>query len=229
MTDLVVLTKEQIEKAVPPNLRASVTDQLVDRVNKVISDPIIAEQVRDNFLSYSQILREGKFKMEDYLNAVVYVSHKLMNKSNQDAYFATFPDRHVALTAKGATAKDISAYVSAYSKNKLVNLIMEQSLIPSWVLNQDKYQAAINVQYQLMTDEDVSPKVRSDAANSLLTHLGKPKDAVPVISIDMRESSGMLELKSLLSNLAQGQREAIQQGVSPKEIAAQKIIDVDAE
>lgn len=224
-----MLTRELVEKALPANLKGAATQALTDQINTIVSDPLVAEQVRNNFVSYSGVLKDGKFKTEDYLHAVTFVSFKLMGDSNQDAYFKTFPQRYQQLLAKGTSSKDISAYVAAYARGKLVNLILEQSLVPSWVLNQDIYQKAINTQYELMTDPDISPKVRSDAANSLLTHLTKPKEAGPLVSIDMRETSGMAELKTMLTQLAQTQRQAIESGVSPKEIAAQKIIDGEAE
>jgi len=223
-----MLTREMIEKALPSNLKGAATQALADQVNTIVSDPLAAEHIRDNFISYSGVLKEGKFKTEDYLHAVTYVSFKLMGYSNQDAYFRAFPQRHAALLAKNTSSKDISSYVSAYSKGKLVNLIMEQSLVPSWVLNQDIYQKTINVQADLMLNAN-SEKVRSDAANSLLTHLTKPKEAGPLISIDMKETNGIAELKSMLSQLAQGQRSAIENGASTQEIAAQRIIDVDVE
>lgn len=222
-----MLTKELIEKALPPTLKSAVTPQLVDLVNNIATDQLVAEQVRENFISYSSVLKDGKFKTEDYVHAVAFVSYKLMGDTNKDAYFKTFPQRMQNLMAKGTTEKDISAYVSAYAKGKLVNLILEQSLVPSWVLNQDLYQKAINVQADLMVTAQ-SEKVRTDAANSLLTHLAKPKEAGPLINLDMRENSGMGELKDMLTKLAEQQLDLIKNGVSTKEIAGQKIIDVDA-
>ncbi|MNO13170.1 hypothetical protein D3C76_27980 [compost metagenome] len=222
-----MLTKEMVAKALPASLKSSVTQQLVDTVNNVVSDPLIAEQVRENFLSYSHVLQDGKYKMEDYLNAVQYVSYKLMNKSNQDAYFLTFPHRHAALVAKGASKKDISAYVAAYNKNQLVNKILEQSLIPSWVLNQDKHQEAINVLADLMINAQ-SEKVRSDSANSLLTHLSKPKESGFQLNINAQESSGMNELRDLLKNIAQQSIQNIEQGQPIKEIAGQRIFTQEA-
>lgn len=219
-----MLTQDMVVRAVPPNLKSAITPQLVDLVNNIAADPLVAEQVRNNFISYTAVLKDGKFKTEDYIHAVAYVSYKLMGDSNQDAYFKTFPARYQALTAKGATPKDISAYVSAYAKGKLVNLVMEQSLVPSWVLNQDLYQRALNVQADLMVNAQ-SEKVRSDAANSILTHLTKPKEAGPLINLDMRETSGMNELKNLLGDLATKQLEMIESGVTAKEIAAQRIVE----
>jgi len=147
-----------------------------------------------------------------------------MGMTNQDAYIKTFPQRYQTLLAKGTNTKDIAAYVSAYNKGKLVNLILEQCLVPSWVLNQDLYQKAINVQADLMLNAN-SEKVRTDAANSLLTHLKKPEGKDFQISIDVNENSGMTELKNALTQLAQSQREAIENGTSPKEIAASRLIE----
>lgn len=220
------ITKELVARALPGNLKSAATDQLAGMINQISTDPLIAEQIRENFLSYASVLKEGKFKVEDYLNAVAYCSYKLMGDSNQDAYFKTFPQRYANLVAAGRTPKEISAYVSAYAKGQLVNKIMEQTLVPSWVLNQHMYQAALNTQFKLMTNEDVSPKVRSDAADSLLTHLAKPKEAGPLINIDMGETSGMNELKDALARMAQQQQTLINAGVSTKEIAAQDIVDV---
>ena len=220
------ITKELVARALPGNLKSAATDQLADMINQISADPLIAEQIRNNFLSYTSVLKDGKYKVEDYLNAVAYCSYKLMGDSNQDAYFKTFPQRYANLVAAGRTPKEISSYVAAYAKGQLVNKIMEQTLVPSWVLNQGMYQEALNTQFKLMHDENVSPKVRSDAAHSLLTHLGKPKEAGPLINIDMGEASGMNELKDALARMAQQQQTLINAGVSTKEIAAQDIVDV---
>lgn len=221
MTDLTV---QQVQTALPPSLKSAVTQQMVDMINNANSDPLIAEQIRNNYLSYTGVMKDGKFKTEDYLHAVMYVSFKLMGYSNQDAYFKTFPQRHAALVAKGTTSKDISAYVSAYNKGKLVNLIYEQTLVPTWVLNQDLHQRALNVQADLMVNAS-SELVRSNAANSLLTHLAKPKESGPLINLDMRETSGMNELRDMLTQMATRQRDLIAAGVPTKEIADQRLIE----
>ena len=223
-----MITKEILARALPPNLKGAATDALVDAINQISADPIIAESIRENFLSYSAVLRDGKFKTEDYLNAVAYCSYKLMGDSNQDAYFKTFPQRYAALVAAGRTPKEISSYVASYNKGQLVNKIMEQALVPSWVLNAHMFQAALNTQFKLMNDEDVSPKVRTDAANSLLAHLAKPKEVGPLINIEMGENSGMTELKETLAKMAEQQRELIASGVTTQAIASQTIIEVKA-
>jgi len=224
MSDLI--TTEMLVKALPPNLKSNATQELADMVNNITTDQQAAENIRDNFISYTGVLQDGKFKTEDYLSAVAYVSYKLMGSSNEDAYFKTFPNRYQKLLANGTAKKDIASYVAAYAKGKLVNRIMEQTIVPSWVLNQDLYQKALNVQADLMVNAH-SEKVRSDAANSLLTHLTKPKEAGPLINIDMRENSGMAELTKAITDLAQKQIEAVKNGASVKELAAHNIMDIE--
>ncbi len=226
---MTTFTVELLQKTLPSNLRTSATQGMVDMLNNVSNNQQEAELIRENFLGYTAVLSEGKYKTEDYLNAVKYVSFKLMKCSNEEAYVKTFPQRYQRMVKDGVKPKDIGAYVYAYSKNKLVNRIMEQTMVPSWVLNQDIFQEAINTQASLMRDPDVSPKVRSDAANSLLTHLAKPKEAGPLINLDMRDTSGMKEMKELLVRMAQQQQGLIKEGVTARDIAAAVIIDVEVQ
>lgn len=223
---MTTFTIELLQKTLPSNLRTSATQGLVDMLNTVSNNQQEAELIRENFLGYTAVLSEGKYKTEDYLNAVKYVSFKLMKCSNEEAYVKTFPQRYQRMVKEGVKPKDIGAYVYAYSKNKLVNRIMEQTMVPSWVLNQDIYQEAINTQASLMRDPDVSPKVRSDAANSLLVNLAKPKEAGPLINLDMRDTSGIKEMKELLVRMAQQQQGLIKDGITARDIAAAVIIDV---
>lgn len=224
-SSLVPLTEDQIKQALPPHLRATVTQHLVDTLNNITNDPLVAEQIRNNFVNYSSILKDGKFKTEDYINAVTYVSYKLMGQSNGDAYANTFPSRYASLVAAGKSTKDISAYVAAYAKGKLVNLILEQSIVPTWVLNQDLFQKALNVQADLMVNAN-SEKVRTDAANSILTHLKRPEAIKGQLSLEIKENSGMTELKNMLTELASNQRKIIETGeMKTVDVAAQRIID----
>lgn len=221
MTDL---TQAEIARALPPQLRTAATPALVAKVNAISNDPVLLDHIRDNFISYTHVLKDGKYKIDDYLSAVKYVSFKLMNMSNQDAYAKTFPQRIATLTQAGRTPKEISAYVSMYSKGKLVNALMEQVIIPTWVLNQDKLQDAINVQADLMVNAQ-SEMVRTTAANSLMTHLARPKEAAGInINVNQtNENSALDELRELLSGMSQVSRDLISQGVDIKAVAAQRL------
>lgn len=218
-----VLTLESVRKSVPSHLRNNVSQDLVDNLNNIALDPIMAEDIRNNFVSYSSILKEGRFKLDEYLNAVAYVSYKIMNNTNEEAYAKTFPQRYAKLIANGTSKKDISSYVSAYNKGKLVNLILEATLVPTWVLNQDIHQKAINRLADLMQNA-TSEKVQVEAASSLLTHLGKPKEGNFQINIGETENAGMKEMRALLQEVAANQREAIQTGrMKTIDVAAQRL------
>lgn len=221
-----MLTKQDVELAVPSKLKISVTQDLVDKLNNIATDEIHRETIKENFIGYVGILQDGKYKITDYMNAVAYVSYKMMGYSNQDSYFKTFPDRHAALVAKGTSSKDISSYVAAYNKNKLVNQILEQCLIPVHILNQDAFQKAINCQLEIMSDYTAPAVARTQAANSLLTHLAKPKESAQIqLNIGTEESSAMKDLKATMRDLAAQQKKLIESGVTAKEIAAASIID----
>ena len=221
-----VLTVEQFKQALPSQFKASVNQELIDQINTTLADPNLYETYRDNLLSYTQVMRDGKFKMSDYILAVNYCSHKIMGASNIDAFVKTFPDRYQSYLANGTSSKDIASYVTAYNKNKLVNLILEQSLIPSWILNQDLYQKAINVQAELMMSAN-SEKVRSDAANSLLTHLKPPEVQKVELDIGVKKDGVMDDLKNVLTELALKQQQYIAAGITQiSDVTQQRLVRV---
>lgn len=218
------LTTDVLARALPEKFKKSLNQELVDNINNTLADPDLQETLRENFLSYIDVLNDGRFKIQDYLNAIKYCTQKLMGNSNIDAYTKTFPDRYNDQIARGLSNKDISSIITVYNKSKLVNLIMEQSLVPSWILNQHLHQKAINVQAELMTSA-ASEKVRSDAANSLLTHLKPPEVSKIEIDVGVKDSDQLKELRDVTLKLAAQQRDLIQSGVmSAKQAAEQRVV-----
>lgn len=216
------LTKQQIEQALPANLKSAATQQLADHINNLVADPETAEYVRDHFITYAVVLQEGKWGVDAYLNAIQYATYKMMGYSNQEAYYRTFPLKQQDFIQRGISSKDISAYVSQYHKGKLVNAILEKALIPVHVLYQDVYHAAIRKQADLMQNA-LSEKVQQEAANSLLTHLSKPKDAAPTVAIQINNNAEMDAMKQMLADLSGQQIKLIDQGMTAQDIAAQRL------
>lgn len=218
------LTVDQFQSALPDKVRRTVNQELIDQINTTLSEPELFEAYRDNLISYTKVMADGRFKIAEYINAVRYVSHKLMGCTNIDAYSKTFPDKIQRFTAQGVAPKDIASYVTAYNKSKLVNLIMEQTLIPSYVLNQDLYQKALNVQAELMTTAN-SEKVRCDAANSLLTHLKMPETQKVELEIGVKEDSSIAALRASTLALARQQRLMVEAGaMNAQEVAHSKLV-----
>lgn len=224
------LTKEQFLAVLPKGMHKPVNDDLMNKINSTISDPEMLENYRENILGFASVLKEGKFQMSKYLDAVRYVSYKLAGDTNTVAYSKTFPNKMADFRARGVVEKDIASYITAYNKNKLVMLIYEQSLIPTHILNADLYQKAINVQAELMITAS-SEKVRTDAANSLLTHLKPPETKNIKLDIGVSEDSTILDLREETMKLVREQRMAIEAGVrNAEQVAHSKyIIDGEAE
>ena len=221
------LTVDQLKMALPDKVKKSINQELIDQINTTLSDPDMYETYRDNLLSYTKVMADGRFKVQEYVNAVKYVSHKLMGCTNIDAYTKTFPDKYQRFLATGVAAKDIASYVTAYNKSKLVNLIFEQTLIPHYVLNQDLYQKALNVQAELMITAK-SEKVRSDAAAHLLQALKMPEVTKVELDIGVKEDGSIGALRRATQELAAAQRLSIEAGASTaQDIAHSRVVQAD--
>lgn len=228
MSTSTALTVEQFQKVLPPKVKKSVNQELIDKINTTLTDPELRENYRDNLLSYAHVMKDGKFKITNYLDAVRYVGFKLMGDTNINAYIKTFPDKYQRFLQQGVAEKDIASYVTAYNKSKLVNLIYEQTLIPSYVLNQDLYQKALNTQAELMMFAN-SEKVRCDAANSILTQLKMPETQKVELDIGIKQDSSIDELRNATMELVAQQRAMLAAGaMNAKDVAQSKLV-VDAE
>lgn len=216
-----MLTLTEVQEALPTGQKGAITQSMVDQLNNLSKDPEEARYIRENFISFAKVLQEGKFKLSSYVRAVIYVSHKVMGKSNLESYKATFPERYAKMVADGREGKDIASYVAAYNKGQLVNLVYERAMIPTWVLNQDMFQSALNVNYEIMNDVNVSERTRVEAANSILTHLKKPEANKAELKIDIGLNDGMKALEQRLIEMSQAQKDIIEgKALTAQEVAA---------
>lgn len=227
------LTIDQFQRVLPKGVKVKITPDMVDSINKVISDPGIRDNYRDNLLSYTNVMQDGKYKIQSYIDAVRYVSHKLMGSSNVEAYTKTFPNRYQRVVdenkhlAPEAIGKILSSYVSAYNKTKLVVKVFEQTLVPSHILNADMYQKALNRQAYLMVHAN-SEKVQSDAANSVLTHLKMPEVNKIELDIGLKQDKSIDMLRAATLELVKQQQKGIKSGeFTALDIAHSEIIEVE--
>ncbi len=219
-----MLTLNEVKESVPLSNRNNITQDMVDQLNSLSEDPEESRYMRENFISFSNVLQEGRYKIGDYVLAVIYVSHKVMGKSNLQSYKATFPDRYKSMEDANKPTNYIASIVSCYNKGGLVTKVMERAIVPSWILNQSMFQSALQTQYDLMTDEDISPKVRSDAANSILTHLKKPEINKTELNINVALNDGMAALEQSLRDISQKQLDIIEHDPN---VSAQDIANTD--
>lgn len=228
-----MITREELESIAPKETKRYITDSFVEKINLIADDEEeeFREAYKNNVLGYAGILNNGNYKLSDYMNAVKYVSYKLMEMDNIDAYKFTFPERYKLLlekykdfgTEEEIRNEKISPYVSAYNKNKLVNQIMEQTLVPNHILNAPLYQRALNEQAKLMMNAR-SEMVRAKAADSLLTHLRPPEITKMELSIGVKENDAIAELRKVTQELAAAQRLGIESGTITSKYAAESRI-----
>jgi len=224
--DQTSLTIQQLKAAAPKGIRSSITPDLTKEINSILQDPDIRDEYRENVLSYVDVLKAGKWGFGAYISAVKYISYKLRGDTHSEAYSKTFPDRVQRFLDRGVT--DYSSWVCSYNGSKLVNEIRNRTLIPVYVLNADIHQKAINVQAQLMNTAN-SEKVRCDAANSLLTHLKPPETSKVEIDMNIKQDSGIEDLRAATIELAKAQRMAIEVGAQTAKGTAHSKIVIEAE
>ena len=218
---------ESIKKLVPKAQRTLITEDFVNRLEASMKDSIIAEEFKDNFITYLNVLSKGKYKMEDYISAVKYVSFKLLGYSNINAYAATFPERYERLVKEG---QQIDAFVSMYNKNKLVIQIYEQTIVPSYVLNAPLHQQALNTLASMIQDEDVRGMTKVKACEAILAYTKQPEVIKGELTIGIEQSDTINDLREVTEQLAKTYREALANGTKTlKQVAESRIIDITVE
>lgn len=222
---------DMLKKIAPRSVVPHIDQQYADDINNLINDPDTAEYVRDNMISAQEIARSGKYTFEQYINACKYATWKSMGETNIGAFIKTFPDKYQDWLAQGKSDKEISRYVSGFNKTQCVAEVIKKVSISFYVQNIDIRQKALMVQAELMVSA-TSEKVRSDAANSVLTHT-KPDDEGKglEVNINLNEESGMMhDLKNTMRQLAEQQQAIIAAGgATAQQVAHSRIIEGEAD
>jgi len=218
-----MITEAEFKDALPAQIRKSVNPELIDMINTSLADREAMEIYKENLISFTSVLKQGKFKLTNYINAVRYVGFKITGSTNIDAYIKTFPDKYQRFLREGIEAKDIASYVSAYNKSKLVMLIFEQALIPIHILNAPMFQKAINVQAELMMSAK-SEMVRFSAANSLMTHLKPPETKKIELDLGLKENGSIQALHESTMALVEQQKKLLAAGATALDIAQSTLL-----
>lgn len=223
------LSYDVVKDSLPKAQRNVVTEELIDKLNDMNKDPSLLGSFKENFLGYMEVMKTGKYRIQDYVNAVRFVSYKLIGKSDIDAYSAVFPERYQTLKDQGLSRDQMSPYTSAYKKNKLVIQIMEQTLVPDHIINAPMRQQALNQLADIMLNGR-SEMARVQAANNILVNTKAPETTKIELDIGMKENDVIAELRNTTQLLAKQQRLAIESGVStPLDIANSKVIEAEIE
>jgi hypothetical protein len=226
MTDVVLFTKEELKKALPT--KAYINDNMVDVINGLLTDTDLEyrDNVRENFVTYSSVLLDGRYQAKQYANAIKYCTYKITGLTNREAYQLTFPERIEKFHLDGKVPKDIDSYISAYARSKLVTSILTQATVPFWLVNYDYRQKAVNVLVELMEDAG-SEKVRADSANYLLNHLKPDPKMEHSLDITIKGGDVLDQLREQIRGLSSESKHLIDNGfASTRDIIEAEVVDV---
>ena len=229
--ELEKVTVEELKILYPIKVAGKVLEQAAEILNTATEDMdyVMAKEFRDNCLSFIDILKNSKSRVSfaDYVNACKFATFKLAGNTDVRAYALTFPDRIRRMERDKVPNSHLYQYASIYSKNKTVVEVMAKLVVPTHIMFQDIFHQAVKVQSELMLDDKISPKVRSDAANSLMTHLKTPEVKQAELKVDVQGSGAIEQLAEALGSLSGKQSEMLREGkYSLKDIREATIIEV---
>lgn len=225
-----LLTVEGLQRIYPRKVNRETLEECIEIMNKSIVDMdfVMREHYRDNLVNVIDVIKEGeRIKFADYVKAVKFCSFKMAGYTDVRAYSLTFPERIERMAKEGISNANLYVYANSYSKNKVVVEIMAKLIVPTHIMYQDYFHMAVKTQVEIMTDDSVSPKVRSDAANSLMTHLKQPEIKQAELKISTNDSGVIGSLAEALNNLSSAQKQALSSGsIKLKDISEAEIIEV---
>lgn len=225
-----LVTVDMLKKVYTKKVNNVVLQECADTINNSIGSMDSIQQIhyRDNVFSFMDILNDGenKISVQDYLNAVKFSMHKMAGNTDVRAYALTFPDRIQRMSDEKLPNSYLYAYANSYARNKTVVKILTKMMVPAHIQYQDIFSQAVKVQATIMNDDKVSPKVRSDAANSLMTHLKQPEIKQMELGISTKDSGVIAELANALNNLGSNTVELMKSGkYTMKELREATIIE----
>lgn len=225
-----LLSVEGLKKIYPRKVNDDVLAECVKVMNDSVKDmdAIMQEHYRDNLVSVIDVIKDGeRIKFKDYVKAVKFCSFKMAGYTDTRAYSLTFPERIERMAKDGISNTNLYVYANSYAKNKVVAEIMAKLIVPTHIMFQDYFSLAVKTQVEIMTDDSVSPKVRSDAANSLMTHLKQPEIKQAELKISTNDNGAIGSLTEALNNLSNAQKQALSSGsIKLKDISEAEIIEV---
>jgi hypothetical protein len=202
-----------VKAQVPEHFRSAITQDLLDKLHQLESNPVLANHIQETMVDYISVLRDSPCSMDTYLRLVTFLTGRMRGDDVLACYAKAYPERYAQLVSIGSTEADIRRHAATIEKGKMYVSLVQQALVPSWILNHRAYQQAVTVQVDLMMNS-ASDMVKTQAANSLLTHLSRPKEASNLI-INNNVNAGdddLGMLKAMMSSLSNKQRDSITVG-----------------
>ena len=224
------LSIEQVRGSVPRSFRKNITDEFIEDLENSIKDPEMAKNIKENFLSYTNVLNDcdPSTNIWDYVNAVKYISYKIMGYNIEEAWKKTFPAKVEELIQKGKHDW-INRYANGYNKSRMVNKIYQQTLIPSYVLNAPLYQRALNVLAEMIEDDSVRGMAKVKACETILNYTKPPEVNKAEVQVTINHNDAIQDLRDIAEQFSKSMQNAIASGQKTvQEVIEAPIISVEA-
>ena len=215
--DYLDLVLNRYKKKVPTKTKEAVVSFVNNCINK--NNSTFSEYYRDLFVDSigSIFSKNSRISLMEYAKACQFVSYRAAGDTKTAAYIKCFPEKVQRMQREGQPTGHLHKYADMYSNNKTVVEVFARSLVPSHLMYQDLYHKAIKVTADIMINEDVSPKVRAEAANNLMTHLKQPE----IAKLDIKVDGG-----SLVEQFIGGMRDLAEQQRKMIEVGQQTVSDI---
>jgi hypothetical protein len=199
--------------------RSYIDDEFIDRLNNLGGESKVLSKIyKDNFFSWLKAVSGDdwdcrKYGIEDYVNAVKFVSLRLLGNTVLDSYKEVFPDR-VMLVEKeyeedGDSSKlkeRLNWLASAYSKGKLVVKILQLTLVPSYIINAPLYDEALQKLADMIRNDEVRGMAKVKACEAILEATKQPEVIEQNVNVNvgggMIRNEAMDELREVTEKLA---------------------------
>lgn len=218
------LSIELIRSSVPRNFRGHINEEFIDELSKAFSDPDWSREFKENFLTYSKVLNEcdANVNIWDYVNAVKFITYKMMGYSIDEAWKRVFPKK-AEECIKNGKKEFINRYANGYNKREIVIKIAKQAMIPSYILNAPMYQRALNVLNDMLDDPSVRGMAKVKACETILNYTKPPEVNKAEVQVTIKQNDAITELREIAEAFAKSQQKAIVDG----NLSAEDIIEAD--
>jgi hypothetical protein len=225
------ISYEELKQRLPMSQGRLLTTKVVDMINDInSSEDFHKDQFIENMISYSSVLTSGRYKVEDYLKAVEFLSYKACGHTQLMAYEKTFREEIMIKMKTTSRSHDYTSAASNYAKGKLVTSIMAQAQIPlNLFFAQEKFKL-VGVLLDLAYTSK-NERIRMESADKALSQLQDPTDNKIEIDVNIKGDSAVRSLEEKMNQMAILAKENIEKGVSSlKQLADSKTEEIiDAE
>ena len=219
-----IVTVEELKEKFPQK-KSTITQELVDIINKCNADPMFnGDEFLNTLVDYQTCMIDSGASMKEYINAVKFCAYLESENGNlYQAYKKARADDEFVKQRKDDPVDSpgynaIVAAASRYRKNRLVRQILTQSDLPLYLMFQADRYRAVAVLAREMEDAPYS-KDRISAADKLLTHV-KPPEGIDIelkVGPTAEAVSVQDKLFQQLAALTATQKKLLESGVDIRE------------